>query len=140
MNQLNIADFLHELSWSDNVRHKLRIMADRDDLLAISAHTKDGRLVATAWTRWPRQWPASTVAVWCKRPMPDRMLSLTQQALELVRQGVNPHAAADQLGISSTAVYRALKRTEGKRVCPCCGQVVREGFQLKTPSDAPASA
>lgn len=140
MKKLNIAEFLDDLSWSDNVRHKLRIMADRDDVVAITAFNKDGKLAATAYTRWPRNWPASTIAVWCKRPMPDRMLSQTQQALELVRQGANPHAAAAQLGITATAVYRALKRSEGKQVCPCCGQIVREGFVVKIPSAGPTSA
>lgn len=138
MKKLNIAEFLEDLSWSDTVRHKLRIMADRDDLLALSAHHKDGKLTATAWTSWPRKWPAGTIAIWCKRPMPDRTLSKTQQALELVRQGANPHAAAAQLGITATAVYRAFKRSEGKQICPCCGQVVRDGFKVQ--SDAPTSA
>lgn len=34
------------------------------------------------------------------------------------------------LGVGNAAVYQALRRTKGKKVCPCCGQVVREGFEI----------
>jgi len=32
---------------------------------------------------------------------------------------------ATEIGISKTAIYAALKRREGKQICPCCGQVIR---------------
>lgn len=56
--------------------------------------------------------------------------SKTQQALDLVRQGVTPYAAAQQAGVSPSVVYVAIKRQQDKTLCPCCGQVVREGFQI----------
>ena len=56
--------------------------------------------------------------------------SKTQQALDLVRQGETPYAAARQAGISPSVVYVAIKRQQDKTLCPCCGQVVREGFQI----------
>jgi DNA-binding CsgD family transcriptional regulator len=56
--------------------------------------------------------------------------SKTQQAIDLVRQGMTPYAAAQQAGISPSAVYVALKRQQEKAVCPCCGQIVRDGFDI----------
>lgn len=56
--------------------------------------------------------------------------SKTQWALELIEKGMTPYAAAQEVGISPSAVYRALGRRQGKDVCPCCGQVVREGFSI----------
>ena len=56
--------------------------------------------------------------------------SKTQQALDLVRQGMMPYAAAQQAGVSPSVVYVAIKRQQDKTLCPCCGQVVREGFQI----------
>lgn len=56
--------------------------------------------------------------------------SKTQQALDLVRQGMTPYAAAQQAGVSPSVVYVAIKRQQDKTLCPCCGQVVREGFQI----------
>lgn len=56
--------------------------------------------------------------------------SKTQAALALVEAGETPNAAANKVGISASAVYRALGRREGKEVCPCCGQIVREGFSI----------
>jgi len=44
---------------------------------------------------------------------------------------LTPNAAAKATGISSAAVYKAVKARQGKTICPCCGQVVREGFAVK---------
>lgn len=58
--------------------------------------------------------------------------SKTQQALELLRENpdMTPYEAAAKIGIGNAAVYQALRRTKGKTMCPCCGQVVREGFEI----------
>lgn len=56
--------------------------------------------------------------------------SKTQQALQLVSEGITPYAAAKQAGIATSTLYTALKRQQGKQLCPCCGQVVREGFEI----------
>lgn len=61
--------------------------------------------------------------------------SRTMKALDLVLQdGLTAYAAAKKVGISQSAVSRALSRREDKTICPCCGQVVREGFKVKAPS------
>jgi hypothetical protein len=58
--------------------------------------------------------------------------SKTQQALELLRRNpdMKPYQAADLVGIQNAAVYQALQRIKGKELCPCCGQVVRAGFEV----------
>jgi predicted DNA-binding protein (UPF0251 family) len=61
-------------------------------------------------------------------------MSKTQEALQLIRdKGLTPYAAAKEVGITPTTLYAAIKREESKKamdVCPCCGQVVREGFEI----------
>lgn len=57
-------------------------------------------------------------------------LSKTQQALKLVAQGIAVKVAADQAGIAESTLRVAMGRTKGKEQCPCCGQVVREGFEI----------
>lgn len=70
----------------------------------------------------------------------DMTKSKTMQALDLVlKDGLTAYAASKQVGISQSAISRALARREDKVICPCCLQVVREGFKvnkavLKTPS------
>lgn len=132
--------FLYDLTWSDNVRHKLRVTADRDDVRYLVAWDNAGKLSASAYTSEPAEWPATVVAAWRKPTLPELVKSKTQRAVDLVREGVNPNAAAKQCGVHPSAVYRALTRAQEKPLCPCCGQVVREGFAIKTPSAAPASA
>lgn len=58
--------------------------------------------------------------------------SKTQQALELLKEnpGMTPYEAAAKVGVGNAAVYQALRRTKDKEVCPCCGQVVRDGFEI----------
>ena len=58
--------------------------------------------------------------------------SKTQQALDLLKEypGMTPYEAAAKVGVGNAAVYQALRRTKDKTVCPCCGQVVRDGFEI----------
>jgi hypothetical protein len=58
--------------------------------------------------------------------------SKTQQALDLMRDnpGMTAYEAAAKVGIGNAAVYQAMRRTVGKTLCPCCGQVVRDGFEV----------
>jgi len=58
------------------------------------------------------------------------VLSKTQQALRLVAQGIQIKLAAQQAGIAESTLRMAIGRTKGKEQCPCCGQVVREGFEI----------
>lgn len=58
-------------------------------------------------------------------------LSKTQQALALMeRDGIGASEAARQVGIAPGTVLSAVMRMKGKPICPCCGQVVREGFEI----------
>jgi len=67
--------------------------------------------------------------------VPAMAKSKTMQALDLVLiDGMTAYAAAKKVGINASAVSRALARREDKKICPCCGQVVREGFKVKVPS------
>jgi len=58
-------------------------------------------------------------------------LSKTQQALALMESaGIGQSEAARRVGIKSGTVASAVMRMKGKPICPCCGQVVREGFEI----------
>ena len=58
-------------------------------------------------------------------------LSKTQQALALMEtEGIGASEAARRIGIKSGTVLSAVMRMKGKPICPCCGQVVREGFEI----------
>lgn len=111
--------------WTDNVRHKLRVVADRDDVRFLVSHLVDGKLTAVVFTEKPDVWPDNLVGVWSKRG-DDAPKSKTMKALDLVLDdGLTAYAAAKQVGINQSAVHRALKRREGKDLCPSCGQVIR---------------
>lgn len=144
---LSLEAFLCDLTWTDSLRHKLRVMADRDDIRYLVAWRDGDRLACKAFAETPRTWPNTAVAIWDKRPSAqDAVKSKTMQALARVLQdGLTPFAAAKEAGINASAVYRALARQQTKPLCPCCGQVVRDGFSvdqsvLKAPSDAPTGA
>lgn len=58
-------------------------------------------------------------------------LSKTQQALALMAsENIGATEAARRVGIAAGTVLSAVMRMKGKDVCPCCGQVVREGFEI----------
>lgn len=143
--ELELADFL-ALAWSDPVRAKLKKVAWEPETNFLLAIQRDDRLTATMFTQLPRQLPAGVVAIWRKDPLQDAVKSKTQQAVDLVlKDGMTPHAAAALMKVHSSAVYRALQRAQEKPLCPCCGQVVREGFTvdrslLKTPSGGRGAA
>lgn len=59
------------------------------------------------------------------KPAPRvRSGSRTAAALALVARGATPHAAAVEVGISSSAVYRAIARSK-EPVCPHCGRPMK---------------
>lgn len=63
-------------------------------------------------------------------------MSKTQTALGLVRNGMTVRDAARSAGIAEPTLYAALTRMKdqaaaGKERCPCCGQVVRDGFVVE---------
>lgn len=58
-------------------------------------------------------------------------LSKTQQAMALMAsEDIGASEAARRVGISPGTVLSAVMRMKGKEVCPCCGQVVRDGFEI----------
>jgi hypothetical protein len=64
-------------------------------------------------------------------------MSKTQQALALLKDGKSVREAATEAGIKEPTLYAAIKRQKdqgaaGKEWCPCCGQVVRDGFSIDT--------
>lgn len=131
MTPVTLTAFL-DLAWSDNVRHKLRVVADRDDIKHMVAVPHNGKLVASVFTETPDDWPVNAV-VWTKAPKAG--LSKTMQALQLIDdEGFSAYAAAKRVGISAAAITRAQQRRAGKQICKCCGQVIR------TPSALTASA
>ena len=65
-------------------------------------------------------------------------MSKTQTALALFDRGQSINAAARAVGIAAPTLHAAVKRRQaqkaaGKVHCPCCGQVVREGFSVMIP-------
>jgi hypothetical protein len=140
MKLLSLDQFLFDYNWTDNMRHKLRVMADRDDLRYLVAYEVSGKLTCAAFTEKPNDWPVGTLGLWSKRqddPRPETApaKSKTMQAVDLVLdKGMSVYAAAKQIGIQDSAVHKALKRREGKDICPCCNQVI------KGPALAPSAA
>lgn len=69
-------------------------------------------------------------------------LSRTQQALALMdSEGIGATEAARRIGIAPGTVLSAVMRKKGREVCPCCSQVVREGFEVnRSVLNAPPSS
>lgn len=53
------------------------------------------------------------------------MKSATAAAVEMVRNGSTPYAAAKACKIAQSTVHRALERLKAE-TCPMCGQIVKE--------------
>lgn len=137
MKLVNFNDFIDNYSWSDGVKYKLRTMVLREDLKYLVAWDNAGQLSAAAYTGRPLDWPDTVVAIWAKDgddPFAE-VKSKTMQALDLItNSGISAYAAAKEVGIHASAVHRALKRREEKTICPCCNQVVQEGFFINKES------
>ena len=59
------------------------------------------------------------------------VISRTQAALALMEaEGISASEAARRVGIAAGTVLSAKMRMRGKQICPCCGQIVREGFEI----------
>ena len=57
-------------------------------------------------------------------------LSKTQHAIRLVLEGAPQRTAAEVAGVSETTLRIAIAKNRNKLLCPCCHQVVREGFDI----------
>lgn len=58
--------------------------------------------------------------------------SKTMQAVRRALAGERVRDVARDLDLSESAVYAALKRERASERCPCCGQVVRDGFKINS--------
>jgi hypothetical protein len=57
-------------------------------------------------------------------------ISRTAKAVRRVQAGEKVQEVARALEISASAIYAQIKREAGVKRCPCCGQVVREGYKV----------
>lgn len=118
---MTLKEFL-KLPWSDNVRQKLRDMEKKNGALRyLVAWDNAGKLAVSAYTAKPDSWPDNAKGIWSRQSG----ASCTMQALDLVNEGLTPYAAAKQVGINQSAVYRAIARRAGREVCESCGQVIK---------------
>lgn len=58
------------------------------------------------------------------------VISRTTQAVRRVHAGESVREVARDLDISESAIYAQIKLERGRDRCPCCGQVVRDGFNV----------
>jgi len=132
MIQLTLEEFVAQ--FPPTMAVKLREAALRPDVAALARVMVHGRFTAEAFTEVPTEWPFVTHSIYCKdvlTPEDDDVKSKTMQAIDLVlNEGLSQYAAAQQMGISQAAVSRAFSRREDKVICPCCQQVVREGYTI----------
>ena len=133
MKQLTLDEFITQ--FPPTLHDKLRETAQRPDVAALArVEGDDGRFIAQAFTQVPKIWSQDVQSIYCLEVLTseeNELKSKTMQALDLVlNQGLSQYAAAAKLGISTAAVSRALSRREDKTLCPCCQQVVREGYAI----------
>ncbi len=63
-------------------------------------------------------------------------ISKTAEAVRLIQAArasgkpLSVQVVAREFEISAAAIYAQLKREEGRQRCPCCGQVVKEGYEV----------
>lgn len=96
------------LGWSDTMRHKLADLAIDPAVAAITASDINGRLTAKVWDAVPDPIPPGTIALWA-RQMPRRG-SRTAEAVRMVLEdGIAASEAAQRVGVTYQAVYKALK-------------------------------
>jgi len=105
---------------SANTRRAIEI-ASQDAAYLVAYNKENGSLACSAYTDKPDEMPDNVVAIWSKIPK-----SRTMQAVELITdEGLTVYAAAKQVGVNQSAVHRAIKRRDGKDICPSCGRVMR---------------
>ena len=133
MKQLSLDDFVGQ--FPATMAAKLRETAQRPDVAALArVEASNGRFIAQAFNQVPKIWSQDVQSIYCLEVLTseeNELKSKTMQALDLViNDGLSQYAAAAKLGISTAAVSRALSRREDKTLCPCCAQVVREGYAI----------
>ena len=58
------------------------------------------------------------------------VISRTTQAVRRVHAGESVRDVARDLDISESAIYAQIKRERASERCPCCEQIVRDGFKI----------
>lgn len=129
MNPCTLDQFL-ALPWSPKVRAGIEATLSAPGRpVLVALHVPGSPVRAMVYPRMPASLPADAVALYRKpaaKPAsaPQEALSRTAQALTLVDTGKTPTEAAQALGISPPAVFRALARRAKADRCPCCGQTM----------------
>lgn len=133
MKLLSVDELIDTYGYSANHKGRLKEMSLRDDIKYLVAWDNADKVSISAYTGKPVDWPDTIVALWAKDgndPFAE-IKSKTMQAVDLVlNDGHTAYSAAKVIGINQSAVHRALKRREDKTICPCCSQVVQEGFYV----------
>ena len=132
----SIEEFIDSVELTASMQDKLRQLALNPEVKHIVAYQVDGKPRVKIYSEDNAEFDNDIIASWSngKETLPtiDPMTaSKTMQAVELHEtDGISVYAAAKQLGIHPSAVHRAIARRADKKLCPCCQQVVREGFQI----------
>lgn len=125
MTNLTLHQFLIGLGWSESMKSKIVETTDNKDVMHIAAFKIGDKLVASAFSEKPEEWPENTIAIWSRNTVRGEIKkSKTMEALDLVDEGMTRYAAAKQIGISESAVHRAWHRRQGKAICPTCNQII----------------
>ena len=129
--EVSAAEFL-SLKLSTTVRNKLKAIFEDSNYYGVLAVNDKGKIKAIALEEEPEEYPDNTIDIAKIRVKSKAMSakSKTAKAIDLIENGMTPYAAAKKLGIGHSAVYTALARRKNKRICPCCKQVVREGYRI----------
>lgn len=122
--------------FSEDVQHKLRERATQADTRAMLA-VKDGKNVVCAVLNRDFELDdlirPGVMGIWIRNAVKDRS-SKTAQALALVRGGMSAWQAAKAIGITYSGVHAAIRRQEGKQICPACKQPLRT--HVPTPDES----
>lgn len=134
MNSIN-RDQLLKLFRAD--AHKALVAAlDRPTISGLAVYENaDGRrrAVPTSGKTPPNEIDEEfTLLAVYRKPELESSMSSTMAALEYLAKHPDstPYGVAKMFGITPGAIYHARKRRAGRVTCPCCSQVIREGFIL----------
>lgn len=131
----DISQLTEAYPWSDGVKSKLVSLSINPEVAFLAVRMVDGEPKASAYPDLVDELDDQTVALFSRSKRILQRLNMikskTMQAVELVeKHGFTQYMAAKKLGIHQSAVSRAIYRREEKKICPCCEQVVREGFKV----------
>nr|BDD47862.1 hypothetical protein 34 [Burkholderiaceae bacterium] len=118
-----------ELPWKESIRERIKEIIDCSDFKVLCALHEDNKLKAVGFEEKPEVFPKSVVGIHYLPEISLQNLSRTQKAVRLhLKKGYSVHKASKLAGVNHSAVFKALKRRQGKEICENCGQVIRKGF------------